>query len=465
MPQQLLVINIAGLSVSAVGPETPHLSRLAKNGSGVMPVQPPMPALTSTCQATLLTGAPPAEHGIVSNGWYFRELAQVLNWQRSANLVTGETLWDAARVTNPGLQCANVFWRYATHSSCDVNVVERPTYWADGRKSPDIYTEPASLRDELVEQFGPFPLFRFWGPAAGIRSTRWIVDATIHLIEQDRYDLLLAYMPHLDYDHQRFGPNSDKGRRALRAMDVEAGRLIDAASSHDIDIAVVSDYAFEPVSRPVFLNRALREAGLLQVQRAENGELLEPGASRAFAVCDQQIAHIYVNDESALEKTRRLIENLDGVDRVFDRRQMSDLQLDHRRSGELFAIAQPKCWFAFPYWLDESRAPDFARCVAIHAKPGWDPSELFWRPGLKGKLHLAKRMLQKALGIRAPFDLISGDMSLVRGSHGRIPSSNENRPTLITTWPLDQTGITRMQDIKSLLLQRLADAPETDRSK
>lgn len=455
MTQHLLIINIAGLSASAIGPDTPNLLRLSEVGSGVMPLLPPVPALTCTSQATFLTGSPPSRHGIVSNGWYFRDLALVLNWQRTAKLMAGETIWEAVRADNPDLQCANLFWRYATHGSSDVNVVERPTYWADGRKSPDIYTEPAAVRDELFERLGPFPLFRFWGPAANIESTRWIVDATRHLIEQGRFDLLLTYIPHLDYDHQRFEPHSEQGRQALRDMDMEAGRLIDAAQARGMRIAVVSDYAFEPVSRPVFLNRALRVAGMLSVQRAENGELLEPGASEAFAVCDQQTAHVYVNDPSAVRRVKKLLEDLDGVDRVFDRQQMRDLELDHSRSGELFAIAQPGCWFAYPYWLDEAQAPDFARCVAIHAKPGWDPTELFWRPGVLGKLHLAKRMLQKTLGIRAPFDVISGDMSMVRGSHGRIPTNDANRPVLITSWPVDSSGIKKTQDAKALLVQSL----------
>ncbi|MBM4094714.1 MAG: alkaline phosphatase family protein, partial [Planctomycetes bacterium] len=131
MPQRLLIINIAGLSAASIGPLTPHLRDLADSGSGAIPVQPPVPALTSTSQATLLTGTLPAQHGIVSNGWYFRDLALILNWQRSANLMVGEPIWEAARLKRPGLRCANLFWRYATHSSCDVSVVERPTYWAD----------------------------------------------------------------------------------------------------------------------------------------------------------------------------------------------------------------------------------------------------------------------------------------------------------------------------------------------
>jgi predicted AlkP superfamily pyrophosphatase or phosphodiesterase len=452
MRQPLLVINIAGLGHSAVGPNTPHLAELSNRGSGTIALQPPVPALTSTSQATILTGTLPSQHGIVANGWYFRELAQVLNWQRSARLLKGETIWEAAKDADPTIQCANLFWRYATHATCDLKVTERPTYWADGRKSEDIYTEPASVRDELVERLGAFPLFHFWGPVADLSSTSWIVDATLHLMQQQRFGLLLTYLPHLDYDHQRYGPHSPQGQAALRDVDAQAGRLIERATDFGINIAVVSDYAFEPVSKPVFLNRVLREAGFIQVQKAENGELLEPGASTAFAVCDQQIAHVYVNDAAAVSQVETRLRDVEGVNQIVNRDDMKSFGLDHTRSGELFVVAEPECWFAYSYWLDDSQAPDFASCVAIHAKPGWDPAELFLAPGLRGKLHLAKRLLQKQLGLRAPFDVISTDASMVRGSHGRIPTSNENRPLLITSWRVDAPDVLPMQEVKSVLL-------------
>ena len=452
MPEPLLIINVAGLAAGAIGSATPNLTRLAESG-GRVPLQPPIPALTSVSQATLLTGSPPAEHGIVGNGWYFRELSLVLNWQRSARLVMGQTLWEALRQSDPAIRCANLFWRYATHSSANLNVTERPTYWADGRKSPDIYTEPAAVRDELVERLGPFPLFRFWGPAADISASRWIAEATLHVLEQNRYGLILTYLPHLDYDHQRFGPTSVQGQQALRAVDLEAGRLIDRAQATGVRVAVLSDYAFEPVSRPVFLNRRLREQGLLNVQSAANGELLEPGASTAFAVCDQQVAHLYVNRPAALDAVRNLVTQIDGVERVLDRDAMRDVGIDHPRSGELLAIAAPGCWFAYSYWLDEQCAPDFARCVAIHDKPGFDPAELLWSPGLRGKLKVGWRLLQKTLGWRAPFDLISGDPSRIRGSHGRVPIRDSERPVLITSWPIETPAAVAMQDVKPLLLQ------------
>lgn len=454
----LLVINIAGLGHSAIGSNSPNLSALVSAGS-LSPVQPAVPALTSTSQATMLTGSLPERHGIVANGWYFRELASILNWQRSARLITGTPLWESVGESQPAesqtgknVRCANLFWRYATHASSHLNVTERPTYWVDGRKTPDIYTEPQNERDRLVEELGPFPLFRFWGPLAGIESTKWIVDATIRTIKQNSYGLVLSYLPHLDYDHQRFGPDSPQGRKAVEDLDTEAGRLLDVAREHNMSMAVVSDYAFEPVTTPVYLNHVLRREGLLTVQRAENGELLEPGVSRAFAVCDQQIAHIYVKSDDDLAKVRQLIAAEEGVDRVLGAEEMKTLGLAHPRSGELFAIAAAGHWFAYHYWLDEANAPDFAPCVAIHTKPGFDPTELFPAPGFGGKLHMGKRLLQKNLGLRIPFDVINTDSSIVRGSHGRIPTSNETRPVLITSWKRDTDAVIPMENVREALL-------------
>ena len=452
MNKSLLIINIAGLGAEAITSATPNLLRLSEVG-GRLAVQPPVPALTSVSQATLLTGTRPVQHGIVANGWYFRELAEVLNWQRSAQLLTGTPLWEAFREREPAVRCANLFWRYATHSSADLNVTERPAYWADGRKSPDIYTEPSTVRDELVERLGPFPLFRFWGPAADITSTRWIADATLHVLGQQRFGVILTYLPHLDYDHQRYGPDSPQGSAALQAVDREAGRLIDAAQEAGLRVAVLSDYAFEKVSQPVYLNRVLRESGWLRVQRAENGELLEPGASVAFAVCDQQVAHIYVNRPSVVAEVRKVLADTDGVERVLDGEEMREAGIDHARAGEMLALAAPDHWFAYPYWLEERRAPDFAGCVAIHDKPGFDPAELLWTPGWQGKLKVGWRLLQKSLGLRAPFDLIRRDPAAIGGAHGRVPTADATRPVLITSWPVDATEPVPMESIRALLLQ------------
>ena len=455
MTAPLLVIDVVGLTPNGIGSGTPALARFAAQ-QGIRTLQPPLPAVTCTAQATITTGTLPQSHGIVSNGWYFRDSGELQFWKRSDHLVHGEKIWDAIRQRNPDARTANLFWRYCTHSTCDVTVTERPTYWADGRKGPDIYTEPASLRDELVKRFGDFPLFRFWGPATSIDSTRWIVDATMHIMASQQPDLVLTYLPHLDYDIQKYGPESRAAAQALSEVDREAGRLIDAAVESGYDVAVLSEYGMTAVSRPIYLNRVLRQAGLLRIQEARNGELLEPGGSKAFAACSHQVAHIYIAQESDILRVAELLRATDGVAAVLTTEQQRLEGLGHSRSGELVAVAAPDAWFAYPFWFEDNAAPDYAQCVAIHDKPGHDPAEMFLRDGLwGGKARVLWRLMQKNLGLRAPFDVVSLDANKIRGSHGRLPDQMADRPVLLTSWPLrsdhEHLPMTR---VKSLLLDR-----------
>jgi predicted AlkP superfamily pyrophosphatase or phosphodiesterase len=360
------------------------------------------------------------------------------------------------RRRNPRARTAQLFWRFCTHSKCDITVTERPTYWADGRKGSDIYTEPESLRDELVDRLGEFPLFRFWGPATSIDSTRWIADATLHVLAHHRPDLVLTYLPHLDYDLQKFGPSGPASEQALADVDREAGRLIDYASSGGYDVAILSEYGMTRVETPVYLNRVLRSEGWLRIQRARNGELLEAGASKAFAVCSHQVAHVYVANRSDIQPIKQLLESTPGVEKVLDAEQQQQVGLDHPRSGELVAVAEENSWFAYPYWLDDRDAPDFAHCIAIHDKPGHDPAEMFLRSGLlQGKLRLYWRLMQKSLQIRSPFDIVDLDASRIKGSHGRLPDRAEDRPVLLTSWELKTDAEhLPMTDVRSLLLDR-----------
>ena len=239
---------------------------------------------------------------------------------------------------------------------------------------------------------------------ANLKSSEWIVNVTKDLLEQNEYGLILCYAPGLDYDGQRFGPDSTQARQTLRQADQLFGELIECAQSHGYDISVVSDYGFTPVSQPVFLNKILRQNGYLSVESAANGELLEPGASQAFAVSDNQAAHIYIRDHAQIEPIKALLASQSGVAEVLSKDQ--SVALGHPRSGQLLAVAEHNSWFAYPYWFDNTQAPDFASCVDIFNKPGFDPSEMFIKEGLLGKVHVAKRFLQMKLGIRAPFDVI-----------------------------------------------------------
>jgi predicted AlkP superfamily pyrophosphatase or phosphodiesterase len=394
------------------------------------------PAVTCTVQSTFLTGLRPGGHGAVANGWYFRELAEVGFWKQSNALVTGEKVWEAARRRDPAFTCATLFWWYNMYSTADVAVTPRPMYPADGRKLPDVYTEPPELREELQGKLGTFPLFRFWGPAADASSSRWIAACARHVFTTRRPTLTLVYLPHLDYDLQRLGPGHPRLARALREVDAVAGELIDLAQRDGAAVVVLSEYGITEVTGPVHLNRVLREEKLLRVRTELRRELLDAGASEAFAVADHQVAHLYVRDARRVAEVKALVEKVPGVERVLDEDGKRALGLDHPRSGELVAISRPDRWFSYYYWLDDDRAPDFARTVDIHRKPGYDPAELFLDPKLAlPKLRIGWALTRRALGFRALLDVIPVDASLVRGSHGRLTDRDEDGPLVMTSEP------------------------------
>jgi predicted AlkP superfamily pyrophosphatase or phosphodiesterase len=434
----LLILLVVGLTPDLLGEDTPHLSTLAGQG-GMRPLGSVTPAVTCTVQTTLLTGLPPSGHGAVANGWYFRDLSEVALWRQSNRLVAGEKIWEAGKARDPAFTCAKLFWWYNMYATADWSVTPRPMYPADGRKIPDCYAHPAELRDELTARLGRFPLFRFWGPLADITASRWIADATLHVMATRDPTLTLTYLPHLDYDLQRFGPDKAHPavRKSLREVDDLAGEMAAAARGRGARVLVVSEYGITPVSGAVFVNRALREAGLIAVREELGRELLDAGASAAFALADHQVAHVYVRRPEDIGRVRALVEGLDGVEAVWGEEEKRARGLDHERSGELVAISRADRWFAYHYWTDEARAPDFARTVDIHRKPGYDPVELFFDPALRfPKLSSAWRLGLRKLGQRRLLDVISpGDTHLVKGSHGRITDDPAMGPLVISSEP------------------------------
>jgi predicted AlkP superfamily pyrophosphatase or phosphodiesterase len=327
-----------------------------------------------------------------------------------------------------------MFWWYNMYSTVDLSVTPRPMYPSDGRKLSDVYTFPAALRDELQRDLGQFPLFDFWGPATSIASSQWIADATCRVVERHSPTLTLVYLPHLDYGLQRFGPDLPRVSQDLREIDAVVGQLLDFFAARNTSVMLLSEYGITRVSRPVHLNRVLREAGLLAVREELGRELLDAGASAAFAVADHQVAHVYVNDRSQLDRVRRLVENTPGVDRVYDETTAAQIHLNHPRAGELIALSTPDAWFTYYYWLDDARQPDFAPTVDIHRKPGYDPAELFLNPRLKfPRVKIAGKLLKKKLGLRYLMDVIPTDGELVRGSHGLAASSPEESPLVISS--------------------------------
>jgi len=345
------------------------------------------------------------------------------------------------------------------YSSADWSATPRPMYPADGRKIPDHYTHPPELHDELDEKLGQFPLFKFWGPAADIISSRWITDATLHVMRTRQPTLTLTYLPHLDYNLQRLGPDLSNStiQGDLHAVDELVGELIAEADKKGSSIIVVSEYGITPVSDAVHINRALRVAGLVQVRNEQGQEQLDAGASAAFAVADHQIAHVYLNDPDRLDETRKVLESLDGVEHVLDAEGKAAWGLDHERSGDLVAISTADRWFSYYFWLDDARAPDYSRTVDIHRKPGYDPVELFVDPTIKiPPVALGTRLARKKIGLRTLMDVISNSAThLVNGSHGRPTDDPQHGPVFISSEAAALPKIVAQTDVKALILEHI----------
>ena len=425
----IVIIDCVGLTPAHLGSDTPNLTRLANEGFST-PMTGVVPAVTTTAQTSLLTGKLPQEHGIVANGWYFRELGEVWLWRQSQKLVQAPSCWEIARRSKPDLKVLKHFWWYAMNTDVTATVTPRPVYFQDGSKAPDFYAWPSELKTTLRAKHGEFPLFQFWGPTAAFASTKWIADSFATASSEVKPDLAMCYLPHLDYDLQRFGPTGPHLAQNLRDLDTAAGIVINAAKARGATVVVVSEYGIEKTDRAVFINRALRTAGLLAVTTNATGELLDPGASRAFAVCDHQLAHVYCRDDASLAEAAAIIANVEGVAQIYAGRDRSAIGLDHPRSGEIVALCDHGAWFAYDYWLDDALKPDFAQCVEIHKKPGYDPRELFFDPN-GGKFRAAKALLKKKLGFRYLMDAVPLDTSLVKGSHGLAPARPEDGPILI----------------------------------
>lgn len=444
-PSRTAVLNVVGLTPRLIGPNTPRLQQAAQSG-GLIRVKPVLPAVTCTAQSTYLTGLPPSKHGAVANGWYDRELAEHHFWKQSNHVVGGEKLWETCRTAKPGFTCAKLFWWYNMYSTADWSITPRPMYPADGRKFFDVYSHPLSIRDEIKRDLGPFPFSAFWGPTAGIASSEWIARSAQWIEQKHQPNLALVYLPHLDYNLQRLGPDDPKLVEDCRAIDRVTGKLIDFYTQRGIRTIILSEYGITAVRRSIALNRVFRAKGWLTIKDELGLELLDCGASKVFAIADHQVAHIYINDRMLLTTVRDVVASIDGVIQVLDGEGKRAAGLDHERSGDLIAFSAEDAWFTYYYWDDDCKAPDFARCVDIHRKYGYDPVELFLDPALSfPKLRIVAKLLRKKLGFRILMDVIPLDPSLVKGSHGSCPVNTDEWPVLIGTGstgsPIDATAV------------------------
>ena len=462
---RVTVINVVGLTESLIGEWTPRIAEFSRRGV-VARIAPAFPAVTCTAQSNYLTGKLPSQHGIVGNGWFNRELAEAHFWKQSNHLVQSSKIWDQLKSLPGGqpMAVANCFWWFNMYSSVDYAITPRPIYRADGGKIFDIYSWPYSIREEIKKELGEFPFFGFWGPAAGIKTprgaadcaTRWIAESAKWIENKFSPALNLIYLPHLDYNLQRQGPfiQTEGGSRKinpaiipdLKAIDSIVGGLVDYLGKRGVQIVLLSEYGITNVDRPIHLNRLFRQQGWLAVKDELGLEILDAGASKVFAVADHQVAHIYLQDGSLEKSVRAVLEKVPGVARVLGRAEKAAAGIDHARAGDLMAVAGENAWFTYYYWEDDARAPDFARTVDIHRKPGYDPVELFIDPQISmPQLKIAWRLLQKKLGLRMLMDVVPLDATLVKGSHGRRPENALDWPIIIT----EKTELLEAKQIES----------------
>lgn len=434
--KKTVVIDVVGLSSNLIGRFTPFLEKYLNNRN-LATIAPMLPAVTTSVQSTYLTGKKPTEHGVVGNGWYDAMDAEIKFWKQSNKLVLAEKIWDKAKKEDPNFTCANMFWWYNMYSNADYSVTPRPNYLADGRKIPDCYAEPAELRDLLQQRLGKFPLFNFWGPGANIKSSKWITDASI--ITDELYDptLTLIYLPHLDYCLQKFGNDWDAIGNELGAVDKLVQQLVTYYENRGANIIILSEYGIIPVKNPIHINRLFREEGLLKIRQERGLELLDAGASKAFVVADHQIAHVYINDVTVLSHVKEILDHTTGIAHVLDEKGKKEHGIDHERAGDLVLIATPDSWFTYYFWFDDNKAPDYARCVDIHKKPGYDPVEMF----MSSKFRAIYKVLRKKAGLRYVMDVIPLDAGLVKGSHGSVDTPIDFHPILITDPSLNSENI------------------------
>ncbi len=446
--ERTAILNVVGLTTRLIGDVTPNIRDFLERHR-VAKVEPVVPAVTCTAQATYLTGRLPRDHGIVANGWYDRDYAEHRFWKQPEQLIHGEKLWEMLKKIDPEYTCAKLFWWYNMHSSADFAITPRPLYPADGKKVFDVHTQPMGMRDRLKKDLGPFPFRYFWGPASGIQSSAWIAESAKWVEEKHWPSLSLVYLPHLDYNLQRFGLDAGVINQDLRDIDSIVGDLIRFYEHRGIRVVLLSEYGITDVDQPVHLNRVFREKGWLSIKNELGLETLDLGGSRAFAIADHQIAHVYVNDPSIADEVRAVLETTPGVQQVLGKMEKHYGGLNHERSGDFIVISDARSWFTYYYWMDDKLAPDFARCVDIHRKCGYDPVELFLDPRMKHpKLKVAFKLLKKMLGFRMLMNVIPLDASLVRGSHGRVPEDTADWPVLIGDFDdLPRNGIVAAHEV------------------
>ena len=371
---KILVVQVAALGDRFLREQHPS-GRMA--GLDFSAIRSVLPAVTCTVQATMRTARLPGEHGMVANGFFSRDLDRPFFWEQCSSLIQGPRIWETFRAA--GHTVGQLFWQQSLGNDSDVILSPAPIHKHHGGMIQDVYSRPDGLYERICRSIGrSFKLSHYWGPRASRKATDWIAEATIEVMREPGPDLLLTYLPHLDYDLQRSGPDSTAAADALNQLAEHLARLRTAAEDSGYEMIVFGDYAMVPVSRVVYPNLILRRAGLFRTRAVKDMLYADLAGSSAFGMVDHQICHVAVNAEDNVNRARDLFLSSDGVAEALDPTTKDSRGIGHPRSGDLVLVAEDDCWFAYPWWEQHEKAPDYATHVDIHNKPGYDPCELFW---------------------------------------------------------------------------------------
>jgi hypothetical protein len=443
----VLVLSVPGLRSEDL-PRMPTLAALAAGGQ-CLPLAPCFPAVTCPVQATLTTGVPPSRHGIVANGLFDRRSRHLEMWISPDGVHRAPRIWDTLKAVRPDLRTAAWFLLQSKHATADLVCLPAPKHNADGTETMWCHTNPEPLYASLREQLGEFPLHKFWGPVAGIESSRWIARSFIEAARAAPPHFAAVYLPHLDYAAQRTGPDSPAAHAACGELDAEIAALVADFSGlvgpENLTVLVAGEYRIRPVSHALHPNRVLREAGLLAVVDTPEGELLDLQASRAWALADHQVSHVYLRDggdTTLRDQVAAVFRGRGGVGRVLAGDDLIAAGLVAAsppgltsRCGDVVIESTPDSWQTYFYWLDDAKAPNFARTIDIHRKPGYDPLEL----------HLDR--------MRLPQIAIPLDPMLVKGSHGAVDPADPHETILIASRPgLVNAAAISMDEIAGIVL-------------
>lgn len=408
--KRILVIDLPTLRLDWVEKEMPELHALTQ-GWHRAAIEPVFPGLTCPSQATLTTGASPSRHGIVANAIFDRKTRTPEFWTFTDEALQARRIWEDAH--DLGKKSGVFFLLNIREAKVDAAILPKPIHHDDGSMEMWCWHKPEGLYPRLVKSMGHFNLLRFWGPMAGIESSKWIAEAAKRTILEEDLDLAFVYFPHTDYAPQKFGPESEAYRKAHRELDALLSGFIReiSAASGELLVAIVSEYAITEVNRCVFPNRVLREAGMLTVIEKDGREFVDYARSPAFAVTDHQIAHVYCGSAQKA-RIRELFEMEEGIEQIVS--NPASCGLGHKRSGELILIARRDAWFAYPWWTELAKAPEWATTIDIHNKPGYDPLEMFWDAAINGTAQ---------------------DTALIKGSHGAPARNPDQMASLISNLP------------------------------